>query len=101
MWGQSNSQYHGNAGSVEFLMDMFELTRDGTFLYQAKAIAKYIYTQRFYDLQGHVQFLDETRNCTSYAYGTGAAGTMRAILRADGYVYNRLYMQGDLKKQER
>lgn len=98
MWAQSGCQCHGNAGSVEFLMDMFYEMRDGTFLYQAKAVAKYIYTQRFYDLQGNARFTDETKQSPRYDYGTGAAGAMRAILRADGWVYDRLYMLGDLKK---
>lgn len=100
MWLQSGSQCYGNAGSVEFLMDMFYVTRDGTFLHQAKTIAHYIYTQRFYDSQGNVQFTDETRQSICYDYGTGAVGTMRAILFADGYVYDRLYMLGDLRKRK-
>lgn len=100
MWLQSGCQYYGNAGSVEFLMDMFYVTRDGAFLYQAKTIAHYIYTQRFYDSQGNVQFTDETKQSTCYDYGTGAVGTMRAILFADGYVYDRLYMPGDLRKRK-
>ncbi len=100
MWAQSGCQCHGNAGSVEFLMDMFDVTRDGAFLYQARAVAKYIYTQRFYDSKGNVQFADETKQSTRYDYGTGAAGAMRAILRADGYVYGRLYMLGDLGKRK-
>lgn len=100
MWLQSGSQCYGNAGSVEFLMDTFYVTRDSTFLYQAKTIAHYIYTQRFYDSQGNVQFTDETGQSTCYDYGTGAVGTMRAILFADGYVYDRLYMPGDLRKRK-
>lgn len=100
MWAQSDCQCHGNAGSVEFLMDMFDVMRDGTFLYQARAVAKYIYTKRFYDSKGNVQFADETKQSTRYDYGTGAAGAMRAILRADGYVYGRLYMLGDLGKRK-
>lgn len=100
MWQQSGSQCYGNAGSVEFLMDTFYVTRDSTFLYQAKTIAHYIYTQRFYDSQGNVQFTDETGQSTCYDYGTGAVGTMRAILFADGYVYDRLYMPGDLRKRK-
>lgn len=92
MWEQPNSLCHGNAGSVEFLMDMFDVTRDGTFLYQAKTIAKYIYTQRFYDSQGHVRFTDETKRSACYDYGTGATGAMRAILRAEGWVRGRIYL---------
>lgn len=97
MWKKPNCQCYENAGSVEFLMDMFDVTRDGTFLHQAKTVAKYIYTQRFYNAQKDVQFTGGTKRSSSYDYGAGAAGAMRAILRADGYVHGRQYILGDLR----
>lgn len=98
MWAQSNCQCHGNAGSVEFLMDMFDSTQDDSFLYQARVVAKYIYTQRLYDSQGNAQFTDETKWNTYYDYGIGAIGAMRAILRTEGYIHGRLYMLRDVRK---
>lgn len=100
MWRQSNCRCHGNAGSVEFLMDMHDLEPDDCYGEQARAVAKYLYTQRFYDIQGNVRFTDESRLNSYYDYGTGAAGTMRAILRARGIVRGHLYMVNGQKRQD-
>ncbi len=92
MWRQSGCRCHGNAGSVEFLMDMEDLEKNDIFGGIADVLAKYLYTQRFYDAEGNVRFTDESRMNRFYDYGTGATGTMRAILRARGIVRGQLYM---------
>ena len=92
MWKQSNCRCHGNAGSLEFLKDIDDLEPDDFFAEWAETVTKYLYTQRFYDAEGNVRFTDETRLNSYYDYGTGAVGTMRAILRAKGIVHGQPYM---------
>ena len=92
MWSQSGCRCHGNAGSLEFLMDINDLVGpDETYEEWEDALVKYLYTQRFYDGEGNVRFTDESRLNSYYDYGTGAAGTMRALLRAKGIVHGQLF----------
>jgi len=98
MWRQSNCECHGNAGSVEFMMDMEDIEQDDFYGQMADAVAQYIYTQRFYDIGGCVRFTDESRWNSYYDYGTGAVGAMRAILRARGIVHGHLYMVREPKQ---
>lgn len=92
MWSQSGCRCHGNAGSLEFLMDINDLVGpDETYEEWEDALVKYLYTQRFYDGEGNVRFTDESKLNSYYDYGTGAAGTMRALLRAKGIVHGQLF----------
>lgn len=92
MWSQSGCRCHGNAGSLEFLMDISDLVGpDETYEEWEDALVKYLYTQRFYNAEGNVRFTDESRLNSYYDYGTGAAGTMRALLRAKGIVHGQLF----------
>lgn len=92
MWSHSNCFCHGNAGTVEFLMDLCDDAQDDSWKHSAEIVAKYIFTQRFCVHGGYVRFTDETKFSAYYDYGTGAVGAMRAILRSQGYVTGRLYM---------
>lgn len=92
MWSQSGCRCHGNAGSLEFLMDISDLVGpDETYEEWEDVLVKYLYTQRFYNAEGNVRFTDESRLNSYYDYGTGAAGTMRALLRAKGIVHGQLF----------
>ena len=57
---------------------MEDLEQNDVFGGIADVLAKYLYTQRFYDAEGNVRFTDESRMNGFYDYGTGATGTRYA-----------------------
>lgn len=92
IWRQSGCRCHGNAGILEFLMDISDLVGpDEYYEEEIDKVVKYLYTQRFYDGEGNVRFTDESRLNSYYDYGTGATGTMRALLRTKGVVHGQLF----------
>lgn len=92
IWRQSGCRCHGNAGILEFLMDISDLVGpDEYYEEEIDKVVKYLYTQRFYDGEGNVRFTDESRLNSYYDYGTGATGTMRALLRTKGIVHGQLF----------
>lgn len=92
IWRQSGCRCHGNAGILEFLMDISDLVGpDEYYEEEIDKVVKYLYTQRFYDGKGNVRFTDESRLNSYYDYGTGATGTMRALLRTKGIVHGQLF----------
>lgn len=97
MWYQSPCQCHGNASSIEFLMDAYSITGDDLYYDAAKKIANFVTQQLFFGKNGVVCFPNETKVFDVYDFGVGTIGTIQVLNRVYKKSKNRLFMIDDTK----
>ena len=72
---------HGLAGSIEFLLDLYQETHDTTYLVDARTFGVLLEAFATKDAEDHLVFYTDQYNIVSPDYQVGYAGIMTSLLR--------------------
>ena len=78
--GHLAGQCHGQAGAIEFLLDVFQATGDSSHLAAARQLEE---SMRIYSFEkdGHLQWIGEIPKLPCHEYVAGSSGIALALLR--------------------